>query len=50
MSILGLNPTGSATTYVILTYASRSGDFSTFNLPPGCTANPTGTQYQIICP
>ena len=37
-------------TFVIMTYTGAPvGNFSTINLPAGCTANPISGQYQIVC-
>ena len=37
-------------TFVIMTYTgSPVGNFTTINLPSGCSPNPIAGQYQIVC-
>ena len=37
-------------TFVIMTYTGLPvGNFTSFNLPAGCSANPISGQYQIVC-
>jgi hypothetical protein len=46
-AISGFNPAGA--TFVILTYTGTPADFTTKNLPGGCTGAPGAGQYVITC-